>query len=129
RWQLLAGTYLGVLALSLAMALYGASGLVAILGFKTGVWTVRPLAAAALAAASFATLYAAMLTTAMFVRSTALSAAVGGLVFIVGIVAGYRRSLALLFEEGVSRNAFNIVTLPIPRIGALGKICAEVAGS
>ena len=100
-----------------------------ILGFKTGVWTIRPLLAAALAAACFTTLYAAMLTTALFVRSTALSAAVGGIVFVAGIVAGYRSTIAPMFEEGPSRAIFNAVTLPLPRIGALGKTCFELAGS
>src|SRR2546425_1080621 len=77
RCPLPPGTDLGGLVLWLARAPYGAGGLVAILGFKTGAWTARPLAAAALAAASFAPIYAARPPAALFARSTALSAAVG----------------------------------------------------
>src|SRR5262249_54162730 len=39
RWELLAGTFLGVLALALAGAVYASAGLVVVLGAKTGVWT------------------------------------------------------------------------------------------
>src|SRR5439155_19854827 len=47
RWELLLGTFLGVMVISLLGALYGATGLVIILGIKSGYWTIRPLAAAA----------------------------------------------------------------------------------
>ncbi|MHB8876884.1 MAG: ABC transporter permease subunit [Myxococcaceae bacterium] len=129
RWQLLAGTYLGVLTLALAGSVYGSGGLAVILGVKTGVWTLRPVVAALLSVASFATLYAAMLATAMFARSAALSAAVGVLVMVLGIIAGYRAEIAKVFEPGAGRAAFSAATLLMPRVSSLADASAKLAGS
>jgi ABC-type transport system involved in multi-copper enzyme maturation permease subunit len=129
RWHLLAGTYLGVLVLSIVCALYGAGGLAVILGFKTGVWTWGPILAALLAVVNFATLYAAMLATALFARSTALSAAVGVLLFALGIVAGQRDNLAPLFEEGFGRRAFETFMRFVPRVSTLGNAAVDVASA
>src|SRR6185369_1553720 len=49
RWQLLTGTFLGVLALAAIGAVYGAGGLTLLLAVKTGVWTARPVLAALIA--------------------------------------------------------------------------------
>lgn len=129
RWELLAGTFLGVMALALGAALYGSGGLVLILGVKTGVWTAGPLLAALLASAGFAALYAVMLTTATLVRSAALCAAAGGLCLVGGILASYRANLAPLFEEGPSRSAFRAVTVLLPRLSALADAGADLAAS
>ena len=129
RFELLAGTFLGVLVLALCGALYGAGGLAVILGFKTGVWTARPVLAALLACLSFASLYACMISAAVFVRSAALSAAVGMTLFIGGIVAGYRTQLAPMFDAGIGREAFKAVTLFLPRLSALADAGADLASS
>ena len=129
RWQLMAGTYLGVLALSLICALYGAGGLAVILGLKTGVWAWGPILAALIAVANFATLYAAMVATAIFARSTALSAGVGIALFGFGIVAGLRAEIAPLFREGLGRDAFALATLVVPRVSKLGTAAIDVAGA
>jgi len=128
RWELLAGTYLGVLALSLLCALYGAGGLVVLLGIKTGVWTTGPLLAALLATVNFATVYAAMLCVTVFVRSAALGAGSGVALYVVGIIAGQRRDIAPLFEEGWGRDVFEAVTLLFPRISSLGTFAIDLAG-
>ncbi len=127
RWELLLGTYLGVLLLSLACALYGACGFAVILGLKTGVWTFGPLLAAVLAVVNFATVYAAMIATTLFARSAAVSAAVGVLLFIAGIVAGLRTQVAPLFEEGVSRRVFEVWSMLVPRVSALGTSAMDLA--
>lgn len=129
RPELLAGTFLGVLLLASAFACYGAGGLTLLLGVKTGVWTLRPLAAAILAAVSFSALYAAMLATAVFVRSSALSAAVGGSLFVAGIVASYRDEVLVAFERGIAREIFALATLLPPRVAALADASAAIAGS
>jgi len=129
RHELLAGTYLGVLLLACAGALYGAGGLALILGAKTGVWTLRPLAAALLAAVTFTAIYGAMLAAAVFARSSALSAAVGAALFVCGIVAGYRDELLAAFEPGVGREAFAGITLVLPRVSALARTAADIAAS
>lgn len=129
RYELLCGTFLGVLLLASCGALYGAGGLALILGVKTGVWTLRPIAAALLAGVTFASIYGAMLATALWVRSAALSAAVGALLFGAGIVAGYRDQLLALFEPGAGREAFAFLTLFVPRVSALADASASLAGS
>jgi len=129
RWELLAGTWLGVMGLACVGALYGAGGLAAILGAKTGVWTARPLAAALLAAAGFAPIYAAMLAAAVLARSAALSAAVGGGLFVAGLVAGNRDVLLALFDPGPSQAIFAAITMVLPRLSALAEAAHAIAGS
>ncbi|WP_438022739.1 hypothetical protein [Sorangium sp. So ce233] len=129
RWELLAGTFLGVLGLALAGALYGAGGLTLLLAVKTGVWTVRPVLAALLASVTFAALYGAMLAAAVFARSAALSAATGGALFLAGIVAGYRDRLATFFETGAPRALFSAATALLPRVSTLADTSADLAAS
>jgi ABC-type transport system involved in multi-copper enzyme maturation permease subunit len=129
RWELLAGTFLGVLALGFIGALYGAGGLLVILGAKTGVWTWHPLLAAALAVVGFATVYAGMLLSAVFVRSSAVSAACGALLFASGVLAGNRRSILAAMSEGVGRKAFSAWSALMPRLSTLADTAADVASA
>jgi Cu-processing system permease protein len=129
RWHLLMGTYLGVFMLSAAGSIYGAGAFTIMLSVKSGVWTLRPIIAALLASAAFGALYAAMLASALFVRSAAVAAAVGGALFVLGIVAGYRDDLAPLFKAGPSRTAFLAVTSLLPRVSQLANAAADLASS
>jgi Cu-processing system permease protein len=129
RWELLVGTFAGVLVLATLGAVYGAAGVSVILGVKTGVWTVRPVLAALIASLTFSAIYGAMLSTAVFVRSGALSAAVGASLAVAGVIAGYRTSLLGLFSAGFGRAVFAAVTFPLPRISRLGDTCAAFASS
>ena len=129
RWHLVVGTYLGVFVLTTAGALYGAGGFAAILGFKTGVWTAAPLAAALLASVAFASIYGVMLAAATFARSAALSAAAGIAVFVLGIVASFRPTISEAFEPGLARSAFQVLSMPVPRIASLGVYAGDIAAS
>ena len=129
RWELLAGTFLGVMGLSVLGALYGAGGLTLILGVKTGVFTIRPVIAALLASVTFSALYGAMLAVAVVVRSAAISAATGVLLFVAGIIAGRRDQLEPFFESGVARNVFRGITLFLPRVSTLADASSDLAGS
>jgi len=129
RFELVAGTYLGVLALGGLAALYGAGGLVVILGVKTGVFSALPLVAVLLGSLAFAAIYAAMLATAMLVRSAALSAAVGGTFFVLGLLAGFREQLLPVWQRGIGRSLFAALTLAVPRIPTLADTCADLAAS
>jgi ABC-type transport system involved in multi-copper enzyme maturation permease subunit len=129
RWQVLAGTFLGVELLVLAAALYGGAGVCAILWLETGVANAGPLAAAAAAAVAFAPVYAAMLTTALVARSAALSGGAGLATLVAGIVAGNRAALAELFQPGASRAAFVGVTALLPRLSSLGRVGAALSAS
>ena len=129
RWQLLTGTFLGVMVLALAGSLYGATGLTLILGVKTGVWTWKPIVAALLCGLGFSAIYAVMLLAALIVRSAALSAAAGLILFVLGIVAGHRNDLSPLFNEGLARESFRGITAVLPRLSTLAEGAAQFAGS
>lgn len=129
RWELLTGTFLGVLMLSIFGALYGAGGLTLILGFKTGVYTIRPVLGALLASVTFCAIYGAMLAVAVVVRSAAISAATGILLLIAGIIAGNRDKLDSFFESGIARQTFRGVTLFLPRVSTLANASSDLAGS
>ncbi|XYI00909.1 hypothetical protein ACMHYB_14590 [Sorangium sp. So ce1128] len=129
RFELLLGTFLGVLALSLLSTLYGAVGITLIFGVKAGVWMASPIVAALLASVTFAGIYGAMLTAAVMVRSAALSAAVGIALFFLGIVAGYREQLDSFFEPGLARGAFLAATLVLPRVSALADASGDIAAA
>ncbi len=128
RWELVLGTYLGVVGLSALFSLYGAGGLCLILGAKTGVFTLRPVFAAFLGTISFAAVYSAMVAAAVFARSATSSAGVGLALYFAGVLAGYRTSLASMISPGLPRHAFEAVTGLLPRISALGNVASEIAG-
>jgi ABC-type transport system involved in multi-copper enzyme maturation permease subunit len=128
RWELLVGTFLGVLTLGLLGALYGAGGLLLILGAKTGVWTWYPLLAALLAVVGFGTVYAGMLLSAVAVRSSSVSAAVGALLLLAGILAGNRRAVLAAIGEGAGRAAFALWSRLMPPLSALANAAANLAG-
>jgi Cu-processing system permease protein len=127
RLDLALGTFLGVLALVLLLALYGAVGFTLVLWWKSGFLDLAPVAAATFAAVGFTAIYAVMLLAAMVARSAALSAGAGVLVLVLGIVAGERASLAPLFSPGLSRGLFLAVTAPLPRISELARHGARFA--
>jgi Cu-processing system permease protein len=127
RSELVIGTFLGVEALVLSGALYGGLGLTLIVWAKTGVLNWAPVAAAALAAVGFSAVYAVMMAAAVAVRSAALSAAAGGLMFLLGVLAGFRRSLSPVFSPGVWRGVFLALTAPVPRLTELADAAARLA--
>lgn len=127
RFELLAGTFVGVLGLSLLFTLYGAGGFTLILSVKTGVWTYRPLISAMLASVTFAAIYGLMLSAALFVRSAALSAALGFAVFIAGIIAGYRDKIETFFDPGIARSVFLGLTFLCPRISTLADMASAIS--
>jgi ABC-type transport system involved in multi-copper enzyme maturation permease subunit len=127
RWELLAGTLLGVLVLSTAAALYAAGGLALVLGFKTGVWVVGPLVAALIAGVSFTAIYTGMLATSVFVRSAPLAAGVGFALFWAGVLSSYRADLFRFFEPGFGRAVFSALTLLVPRVSALATAASQIS--
>lgn len=129
RWQLLFGTYLGVVALAALGVLYGAGGLTMLLGVKTGVWNVKLLVGSGVGWVGFCALYAVMLTSNFFVRSAALSGALGVVTLILGVVASFRESIAVAMTAGFGRELFSWVMLPIPRLGTLATVSARLAAS
>lgn len=129
RWQLLFGTYLGVVALAAMGVLYGAGGLTVLLGVKTGVWNAKLIVGSGVGWVGFCALYAVMLTSNFFVRSAALSGALGVVTLILGVVASFRESIAVAMTAGFGRELFSWAMLPIPRLGTLATVSAKLAAS
>jgi hypothetical protein len=129
RWELLAGTFLGVLALALSGAVYASAGLVMVLGAKTGVWTAWPVVSAALAAVAFGSIYAGMLAVTVWVRSAALSAAAGASLIVLGLLATHRAALLDLMGRGVGRALFAGLTAVVPPLGRLADAAGALASS
>lgn len=127
RAELVAGTFLGVIALVFGGALYGGLGLSLIVLAKTGIFGWAPVAAALLSAVAFAAVYAVMVLNAMVARSAALSAAAGAGTLVACVVAGYRGPVSGVFERGLARELFLALTAPLPRLPALADQAARVA--
>ena len=128
RWQLLLGTYLGVLALSVMCTAYGALGITVVFGLKTAVWTWALLAGSLLGVVGFCALYAAMLTSALFVRSAAASASVGLFTLLMGVLASTREQIERTLEPGIGRQLFHFGVQPFPRLLKLSTECIHLAG-
>lgn len=107
--------------------LYAAVGSTLILGIKSGVWTWGLVTGAAVAWLGFAAVYAAMLTAAVWVRSVALSAAVGIVVLIAGVIATFRAEMSVAINAGFWRQAFLALTLVFPPLGRLPEIAAQAS--
>lgn len=129
RWQLLFGTFLGVVTLALLASLYGAGGLTFLLGVKTGVWNTQLIVGSLVGWFGFCTIYAVMLTSNLFIRSAAVSGALGVLTLVLGVVASFRESIAVALEAGYQRTMFNYAMLPMPRLGTLAITAADLAAS
>lgn len=128
RAQLLLGTWAGGLGVSIIATLYGACGVVVLLGAKTGVWNLRLLLGALIGVVVFATVYAAMMLAAVAVRSAAFSAAVGLAVCILGIVSSSRAAIAKAIDPGAGRLIFEWAMVPIPKLGTLAVRAAFLSG-
>ncbi|HUM12790.1 MAG TPA: hypothetical protein VLT82_17715 [Myxococcaceae bacterium] len=129
RWELLLGTFLGVLALALAGAVYASAGLVLVLGAKTGVWTGWPVVSSVLAAVAFGSVYAGMLAVTVWVRSAALSAATGASLVLLGLLATHRVALLEVMGRGVGRTLFAGLTAVVPPLGKLADAAGALASS
>lgn len=119
RWQLILGTYLGVMVVAIAGATYAGSVLTVLIGAKTGVWSLALIGSALGACLAFTAVYGLMLMTAVFVRSPGLSAAMGQLLIVLGAALPHRE-LAAMFDPGWSRAAYVASVSWLPRFSSLG---------
>lgn len=128
REQLLFGTLLGVMMLCALGALYGGGGLWLVLALKAETFSLLPLWGALLSTLGFFAVYSVMLTAAVWVRSTPLSAAAGALTIVLGEIARHRETLAAALEPGLGRWLILALTAPLPRLSALADTAAAIAG-
>lgn len=128
RADLVFGTYLGVMLIAICASGYTGVLLTLLFGVKSGVWTPSLLGAALGACTAFATVYGVMLASATWVRSAALSIALGIVVFTLSCTLTVP-SVAALFDPGPKRLTFNVLTAWLPRNYLLGQLGPALAGA
>lgn len=127
RWELLLGTFLGVVFIMSGCILYGAGGFTLILGFKTQAWSLGLLGTGAMACLSFATLYSLMLVLSIAASSTALSALGGWVLLFGGIIASSRESIAESMESEIGTFFFEGLTAALPRFATIADQASLIA--
>jgi len=128
RWELILGSYLGVLILAAGGTLYGAAGFMTVLGLKTGVWSTGILLATSLGSVTFAAIYAAMLTTAVFMRYTPVIILVGLTVMVGGICASNIEAIQSEIETQWLSTALGTLSQFVPRVVRVSHYAADIAG-
>lgn len=103
RASLLIGTFVAIATIAFGMSAYATVGVTTVFFVKTGVFSTDFIAAGVLAVVCFLPIYAAMLLSAVLVRSAALSAGVGFFVFAMGLTASYRPAVVEAFSAPVVR--------------------------
>jgi len=126
RWQIIFGTFVGIVLLVALSIIYFTGGLLIIIGLKTGYWAPSLLLSGFLAVAAFATVYSVMMLASVIVRNTAFSIALAYLTIAFGIVASYRIEIAKVIDPGVSRFLFEKISLIFPKIAGLANQGAEM---
>lgn len=127
RWELLLGTFLGVVLIMSLCIVYGAAGFTLISGVKSQVWSWGLLYAGGIACLSFATLYSVMLGVSIVSSSAALAALGGWALFILGVVASFRQSILESMERPFAVFVFKGVTALVPRFEAIADQAAGIA--
>lgn len=126
RWQLIAGTYLGVMAIALLGSLYAAGVFTLLIGVKSGEWSLSFLGCGLAACIAFSAIYGLMLLSAVVVRSPGLSAALGSLLLALG--AGLPRpELVAMLDPGLDRTLYVAAVAWLPRFSVLGRLGLVVA--
>lgn len=128
RWELILGSYMGVLILTLGGTLYGAAGFMTVLGLKTGIWSTGILIATSLSSVTFAAIYAAMLTTAVFIRYTPVIIIAGLCVLIGGILASNIEFILPEIQTLWLRDLLSALSHFIPRVARVSHYAADIAG-
>ncbi len=129
RWQLLLGSYLGVIALIFLFILYLTGGITVIFGLKTGFWSMKAIESGILALFAFVPLYGVMVLSALFVRSAPFSIVMAYLFTIFASVASHKSSLLKLFEKGLFREVFGWLISLFPPIFRLPELINKMGGS
>ena len=129
RWELILGSYVGVLLLTVGGTLYGAAGFMTVLGIKTGVWSTGILLSTTLGSMTFAAIYATMLTMAVFIRYTPAIIIAGLVVMFGGVLGSNIEHIQAEIETQWLSQLLGVVSQFIPRVGRVSHFAADIAGS
>ncbi len=127
RARILIGTFVALAGAALIFAAYATLGVTLVFWFKAEVFLPEFIYAGGLAVVTFLPIYAAMLLSAVIVRSTALSAAAGVSVFIMGLFASYRDVTAAAFSNSWVRASVDGTLRLFPPIATLAEHPTETA--
>lgn len=128
RWEVVLGTFVGVMAIAVLAALFSVGGVSGVLFFKGGFATIAPLAGALAAVIGFMAVYSVMLLAASLFRSATLSAGAGLFVYLIALITSNRESFLSWFRDGGVRDALAIVISPLPQLNTLADLGASAAG-
>ena len=129
RLDLVLGTYVGVGLVALACTAFAVGGFSAVLAWKAGIATIAPLAGAIAASIAFGAIYAGMLLATTLVRSSALAAGTGLLLYIISVATSSREDVLQLFERGWVRDVAAVVMAHLPRLRGVADLGARLASS
>jgi ABC-type transport system involved in multi-copper enzyme maturation permease subunit len=127
RWQLLAGKFLGAVAVVFVNILYFIGVLWLISGLRLGVWNASFLSSAFLLTLVFACLYAVIVLTAVLTRTTAVAVLVAFLtiVLVEPVIAGRETSLFLLSDSPVYRGILDGIAWILPQLSGARDAVAQ----
>lgn len=128
RWELIVGTYLGVLGIAAIGTGVTIGGVSLVLFWKAGFFTLSPAIGAGMAVLAFMAIYAVMLVATTLVRSAALAAGAGMSIFLFGVITSDREAFASIFRDGAMRTVVEWGIAAFPRFHALAKFGAEASG-
>lgn len=130
RWQLLAGKYLGSVAVIFVNIAYFIAGLWLVVGLKAGVWNMHFLLAAFLMTYVFACLFAVVAFLGVLSRNMAI-AIIGGILYLVviaGPLEGRQTGLYLISGNGIYRTILDGLYYLLPQVPAMESGAMRIVG-
>lgn len=122
RTSLVAGTYLGVLALAAVAGTLIASGIAFILWWKIGLLPWLPAVGALSAVLGFAAVYAVMLLAATVIRNTSLGVGLGFSFWLVSVLSSGRNVFVAGFDNAWTASIVRLLLAPLPQLAYLGGV-------
>jgi Cu-processing system permease protein len=127
RVELVLGLYVGVCGLGIIATSVATSGVSLVLFAKARMFTLAPLAGAAMAMVGFAAIYAVMLAVGTQVRSAAASAAAGFFLYFLGIAVDEKSWFLQWLSSRTLRTVVDACLTPVPNLQALADLGSGVA--
>ena len=127
RWELVLGTWSGVVAIALLAATFAIGGFSAVLFYKAGFFSFAPVIGASCAAVGFMAVYAVMLFATTLVRSAAVASGSGIGLYLFSLLTSDRATFVSWFSNETVRTVVGILIAPLPRLKTLAAIGMDAA--
>lgn len=129
RWELVAGTWCGVVAIALLAATFAIGGFSAVLFYKAGFFSFAPIIGAACAAVGFMAVYAVMLFATTVVRSASVASGAGLGLYLLALLTSDRDTFVSWFSGETMRTIVTVLIAPLPRLKTLAAIGMDAAAA